>query len=172
MRALGLILAAGTFVWVPGCGQPDPVANNAAGVNLSGVNLPAHADDSNPDPQGGPPGNNVASEAAPGNVAASATAPSIPSALRGRWGLTPGDCTSKRGDAKGLLVVGPGELRFYESRAVPSPGAEADNDSINGNFSFTGEGQTWTKFETLERRNNTLVRTESIPAASYTYAKC
>ena len=59
MRALGLILAAGTFVWVPGCGQPDPVANNAAGVNLSGVNLPAHADDSNPDPQGGPPANEI-----------------------------------------------------------------------------------------------------------------
>ena len=34
------------------------------------------------------------------------------------------------------------ELRFYESRAVPSPGAQADGDSINGNFDFTGEGQT------------------------------
>jgi len=73
---------------------------------------------------------------------------------------------------EGLLVVSSNELRFYESRAVPTSGAQADNDSINGDFDFTGEGQSWTKFETLERRKDRLVRTESNPAASYTYAKC
>ena len=63
-------------------------------------------------------------------------------------------------------------LNFYESRAVPSPGASADSDSITGNFAFTGEGQSWTKFETFERQKDRLVRTESNPAASYSYAKC
>ena len=144
------------------CGKPDPVADNATGVNL-----PVPENDSTPKPLGGPPE----------NVAGAATSPAdssglIPAALQGRWSLTPGDCTSTKGDAKGLLVVSSNELRFYESRAVPSPGAQADSDSINGNFDFSGEGQNWTKFETLERQKDKLVRTESNPAASYTYAKC
>ncbi|WP_230558782.1 hypothetical protein, partial [Sphingomonas segetis] len=96
----------------------------------------------------------------------------IPAALHGRWGLAPADCTSALGDAKGLLVVSERELRFYESRAVPSPGAEADEDSITGNFRFTGEGQTWTKFETLQRRKDKLIRIDSNPTASYSYVKC
>ncbi len=69
-------------------------------------------------------------------------------------------------------MVSSNEMRFYELRAVPSPGAQADSDLINGNFDFTGEGQRWTRFETIERKNDKLVRTESNPAASYTYAKC
>ena len=160
------LLAVGPLLWVVACSKPDPVANN-----VNGANLPAPVNDTAPDPLGGPPTNNVSTQTA-SNVAQAGAAGAIPAALQGRWGLTPADCNSARGDAKGLLVVTAGELRFYESRAAPSPAAEADSDSINGNFRFTGEGQTWTKFETLERKNNTLVRTESNPAASYTYAKC
>jgi len=144
------------------CGKPDPVADNATSVNL-----PVPANDTAPRPLGGPPENAAEASPSPGESAGL-----IPAALQGRWGLAPLDCTSTRGDAKGLLVVSSNELRFYESRAVPSPGAQADNDSINGDFDFTGEGQSWTKFETLERRKDRLVRTESNPAASYTYAKC
>lgn len=167
MRITAALLTVGTLLWVVACGHPDPVANNATGMGL-----PPPSNDATPDPLGGPPENNVSTDSGSGKVAANASPGVIPAALRGRWGLTPADCTSTRGDAKGLLVVGGDELRFYESRAVPSAGAEADSDSINGNFSFKGEGQTWTKFETLERKNNTLVRTDSNPAASYTYAKC
>ena len=144
------------------CGKPDPVADNATAVNL-----PVASSEAQPTPLGGPPDN--ATDSA---TNAPATAALIRAALQGRWGLTPGDCTSTRGDAKGLLVVSSNELRFYESRAVPSPGAQADSDSINGNFDYTGEGESWTKFETLERKKDKLVRTESNPAASYTYAKC
>jgi hypothetical protein len=144
------------------CGKPDPVADNATSVNL-----PVTSNEAEPTPLGGPPDN--ASEPA---TTPTATAALIPAALQGRWGLTPGDCISNKGDAKGLLVVSSNELRFYESRAVPSPGAQADSDSIDGNFDFTGEGQSWAKFETLELQKDKLVRTESNPAASYTYAKC
>jgi hypothetical protein len=166
-RIIAPLVALGTMLWVVACGHPDPVANNVAAVNL-----PAPANDSAPDPLGGLPTNDISTQVGAANVAAAAADGAIPAALQGRWGLTPADCTSRRGDAKGLLVVTSGDLRFYESRAVPAPTAEADGDSINGNFSFTGEGQTWTKFETLQRKNNTLVRTDSNPAASYTYAKC
>ena len=96
----------------------------------------------------------------------------IPASLQGRWGLSPMDCTSKRGDAKGLLVIGPAELRFYESRAVPGRDVQNGTDSIIGNFTYTGEGQTWTKFEALKLNGEELVRTESNPVASFTYARC
>jgi hypothetical protein len=96
----------------------------------------------------------------------------IPAALHGRWGLTPGDCTSTRGDAKGLLIVTPDELRFYESRAVPTGDVEADGNSIAGNFAFTGEGQSWTRYEALKEDKQILTRTETKPSASFSYAKC
>ena len=144
------------------CGKPDPVANGANAVTA----LPATANEASPTPAGPP------AETAPAASGDHSSATPIPRALQGRWGLTPGDCTSALGDAKGLLVINGSELRFYESRAVPSPGVTADRDSITGNFAFTGEGQSWTKFETFELRNNSLIRTESNPAASYSYAKC
>jgi hypothetical protein len=96
----------------------------------------------------------------------------IPAALLGRWGLSPADCTSTRGDAKGLLIVSPTELRFYESRAVPANDAQTDSDSISGDFAFTGEGQSWTKYESLKIDKQVLVRTETKPTASFSYAKC
>jgi hypothetical protein len=96
----------------------------------------------------------------------------IPAALQGRWGLTPADCTSALGDAKGLLVINASELRFYESRAVPAADVDGDADSINGNFTFTGEGRTWTKYEALKVDSGVLTRTETKPTASFSYAKC
>ena len=39
----------------------------------------------------------------------------IPAAFQGRFGLTPDDCTSTAGDAKGLLEITGTELKFYES---------------------------------------------------------
>jgi hypothetical protein len=96
----------------------------------------------------------------------------IPAALQGRWGLTPADCVAGRSDAKGLLVITPDDLRFYESRAVPAADVEADANSIGGNFAFTGEGQSWTKYESLKLDKHVLLRTETRPTASFAYAKC
>ncbi|HEX2804208.1 MAG TPA: hypothetical protein VHN55_09565 [Sphingomicrobium sp.] len=96
----------------------------------------------------------------------------MPAALHGRWGLTPGDCTSTRGDAKGLLVVTADRLQFYESRAVPAGDVDVSPDSISGDFSFAGEGQEWTKHLSLELQDKKLVRTERDPNASFTYARC
>jgi hypothetical protein len=96
----------------------------------------------------------------------------IPVALQGRWALTAADCTSTRGDNKGLLVVTSDELRFYESRAVPAADVTSDTDSISGSFAFTGEGQSWTKYEALKVDKKGLTRTETNPTASFSYAKC
>ena len=101
-----------------------------------------------------------------------AAATAIPPTLHGRWGLTPGDCTSTRGDAKGLLIVSANDLRFYESRAVPGSDTQSDPDSISGHFDFTGEGESWTRYEALKLQNRKLIRTEANPTASFSYAKC
>jgi hypothetical protein len=86
--------------------------------------------------------------------------------------MTPADCTSTKGDNKGLLVISADRLTFYESRAVPARNVSAAKDSIGGDFTFTGEGQSWSKFETLQLKKDKLVRTESSPMASFTYARC
>jgi hypothetical protein len=86
--------------------------------------------------------------------------------------MTPADCTSTRGDAKGLLVVSADWMVFYESEAVPARNVETSNDSISADFAFTGEGQSWTKFQTLTLDDDRLVRTESSPMASFTYVRC
>lgn len=96
----------------------------------------------------------------------------IPAAFQGRWGLTPGDCTTALGEAKGMLVINEGELRFYESRAVPAADVAGDGNSISGNFGFSGKGQTWTKYEALKLDKGVLTRTETKPTASFSYAKC
>ncbi len=143
------------------CGKPNPVADDARNVDaLPTLNKPE------PSPTGAPPANAVSVNAP------AAPAGSIPAELQGRWGLTPADCTSPLGDAKGLLVVNSSELRFYESRAVPTANVMSSDHSIGGDFNFTGEGQQWTRHETLELRADKLIRVERNPVASFSYARC
>ena len=161
LRAIAPLIVPLAMLTVVACSKRDPVddqARNTAG--LPAINEPA------PDATGAPPANAVATQPQP------TVASKIPTPLQGRWGLTPGDCTSTRGDAKGLLIIGPDNLKFYESRAVPGPDTQTSPDSISGKFAFTGEGQTWTKFQALELQKDQLVRTESNPMASFTYARC
>ena len=162
MRLYALLVCA---VSLAACGGRDPVANGANDTD----GLPA-INEAAPDATGAPPRNDAETV----NASAS-TAPrsgKIPAALRGRWGLSPRDCTSALGDAKGLLVVNSEELRFYESRAVPAAGVETAPERISGAFDFTGEGQSWSKFQALQLQQGNLVRTESNPTASFTYVKC
>ena len=150
------------------CGKGGPVDDKAG--NTTG--LPA-GDRRGPDATGAPPASAAqVSSATTAAAAAAPTPPRIPAAFHGRWVMAPADCTSTRGDAKGLLVITPTEIRFYESRAVPAADVTTSADSIRGDFTFTGEGQTWTKFEALRLDGQGLVRTESNPTASFTYAKC
>lgn len=144
------------------CGKPGAVDDKAAegASKLPDVNAPA------PTTIGEP---HVATAPAHPLPAPAAT---IPAALQGRWGLSPADCVPGRSDAKGLLVVSPDELRFYESRAVPGGDVQTDPNSVSGHFAFTGEGQSWTKYEALKLDKQVLVRTEANPTASFSYAKC
>ena len=159
------LIALTAIAAVAGCDGSDPVA---AGTNNTAA-LPEPSREAVPSPTGAPPTND--SQTRSGEVSPPAAA-TIPAALQGRWGMVPEDCISTRGDAKGLLTISANDLRFYESRAVPSAGIETDSDSISGDFTFTGEGQTWSKYVSLRLQKEGLVRTETNPTASYSYAKC
>ena len=74
----------------------------------------------------------------------------IPAALRGRWGLVAADCTSIRGDAKGLMTIGADSLRYYESVAKLSKVTERSATSLAAGFAFSGEGMEWQRDMTLK----------------------
>ena len=162
LLALAFALAA--------CDANDPVAEEAENTaGLPSVDNVAGGRDGQPSADGAPPANGTATVPTTGDPAPAA---SIPAALHGRWGMTPADCTSTRGDAKGLLVVRADGMVFYESEAVPARNVQTSKDSISADFAFTGEGQSWTKFQTLTLDDDKLVRTESSPMASFTYVRC
>ena len=150
-------------------GSHDPVADNADNASASQAEVdvlptdessstPANEMDAGVDDSSASP-----VQAAPGK---------IPASLHGRWGMTPADCTSTRGDAKGLLIVSADGLKFYESVAKPAGELKTSGTSASGDFAFTGEGMTWKKYEVLEIQSNKLVRTESSPMKSFAYVRC
>jgi hypothetical protein len=84
--------------------------------------------------------------------------------------LVAADCTSTRGDAKGLITVADRSIRFYESTATLNEQRPAIATSFAGFYGFTGEGQTWEKVVTLTRTGDTLRRADD--EGSYTYTRC
>lgn len=150
------------------CSGQDPVADNA-----SNSAAPAEVDVLPPDESVTTPTNDLQNgDDEDVNVSAADTTRAIPAAFQGRWGLTPADCMPNRSDAKGLLIVGSEGMRFYEAQAKPEGELRLTPKSVSGSFAFTGEGQNWKKHQVLEIQDHKLVRTESTPMASYTYARC
>ncbi|RVQ67134.1 hypothetical protein EKN06_09460 [Croceicoccus ponticola] len=103
--------------------------------------------------------------------------PTIPSALRGRWGMNANDCDASRSDAKGLLTIGDQTLKFYESVGTLTKTAERDATRLRGTFAFTGEGQTWQRDVVLDAQdgNTVLIRREYGDGAApgpFRYERC
>jgi len=101
----------------------------------------------------------------------------IPSAIQGRWGLVPADCEPGRADAKGLLVIAPRRLEFYESAATLTDISESAPSRVRASFAFTGEGMSWQRDMALEVEDGgrTLVRREFGDDAAtepFRYTKC
>ena len=152
------------------CSGRDPVADNLS----DGAAGPVDVDVLPPDESVATPtsdlGNGDDEDANVSDAADDAGA--IPAAFHGRWGMTPADCMAGRSDNKGLLVVTADGLRFYEALAKPDGELRRTPKSVSGSFAFTGEGETWRRHEVLELKDHKLVRTESEPMSSYTYARC
>jgi hypothetical protein len=147
---------------IAACSTRSPVDSAAkANAPLPDVHSPA------PSAAGEPHGNTV-----PAGDTAPKPAAMIPASLHGRWALAPSDCTLPANAANGLLVVTADNLHFNESQAVPASEVGVDTTSIGGNFAFTGQGRSWTKYEALKFANQRLTRTEINPNVSFSYAKC
>lgn len=158
-----LALTIAGAITLASCGDPDPVAEEVENAShLPTINR------SSASPTGAAP----ARGAPAGNAVGTPVSGTIPVALRGRWGLSPGDCDVPTGEAEGMLIISSDELRFYESRARPAAKAQTSSNSISGDFAFTGEGTSWTRHLSLEIRGGRLVRTERNPVASYRYVRC
>jgi hypothetical protein len=98
----------------------------------------------------------------------------IPAAFYGRWGMNPADCTSTKGDAKGLITIDPTNIKFFESKGTLTKIVLNAPENFTGSFAFTGEGQSWTNSQNLKLTNssNTLIRSETDVDQSYSYQRC
>jgi hypothetical protein len=101
----------------------------------------------------------------------------LPAALHGRWGMVPADCTSTRGDAKGLLTISADKLDFYESVGTLDTIMEAEPTRVRAAFDFEGEGMTWQREIVLDVQDDgaTLIRRdygEDAAPGPFRYAKC
>lgn len=101
----------------------------------------------------------------------------IPEALRGKWGLKPGDCTGGSHVSEGLLQITADKLEFYESVATLDRVAEREANRLRAIFAFSGEGEQWTLDMLLATEDGgaTLVRRDfgqdAMPGTT-TYQKC
>lgn len=110
-------------------------------------------------------------------TSSAASSDHVPDALKGRWGLVPADCTSTKGDAKGLLTIGDTRLDYYESRGTIQTIASKSPTRIEATIDFVGEGISWTYDMTLDAQNHgtTLVTRsygEGAPPGALKYTAC
>jgi len=143
--------------------------NGTQGADITAEQAAAEgnlAENSSVAPTPGPPAN--AGIAAPTE---------LPAVLRGRWGLVPGDCTSTRGDAKGLLTITSNKLEFYESVGTLDTIMDAAPTRIRAAFDFEGEGMSWQREVVLDVEDDgaTLIRRDYGDDAApgpFRYTKC
>jgi hypothetical protein len=167
LAAIPLALLLGAVA----CSRNEPVdeeAENAANLDavVAEANAAAEAVHEKADETPPAPGTNqsepVLAQPTPGDI--------IPAHYQGRWGMVPADCTSTRGDAKGLMTIGDTSIKFYESTATLTERRPAKATSFSGLFAFRGEGQAWEKVMTFTRAGDMLKRADK--DGSFTYRRC
>lgn len=171
MKAFAAFALFSLALGLGACGPPGPVAdeaeNNTTALDavVNQANAMAEAVQENADEQAEVP--TLENSLAPPPIPAGAA---IPAPYRGRWGMVPADCTSSRGDAKGLITIDDQTVRFYESVASLKEQRPAKATSFSGLFAFTGEGEKWEKVMTFTRTGDTLLRAEE--DGRFTYKRC
>ena len=170
MRIRPVALASIALLAVAGCGR-DPEGEGEGNNSSSAATVQEPVNEAlMNDPQNGVvPLGNSSVDPSPG-----ATATRFPAAFQGRWGMVPNDCDPSRDDAKGLMVVEPAIVRFYESRATLASVRATGKDGLAVRLSFTGEGQSWTSDQrfTLLADGKTLAVEETRPDNSLRYSRC
>ena len=117
MKLINFTLAA-SLLALAACQSPsDPESADPAELNIDAANIETGP----PGDGSGPPlGDNSVGELneAEDSGSEDLSTQFIPAQYRGRWGMAAADCTSTRGDNKGLMTVGSTSIRFYESTAA------------------------------------------------------
>ena len=171
MKPMLAIIPLAFVMGAVACSKNEPVAEeaeNADGLEtvVAEANATAEAVREQADETPPAPGTNQSEpeppQPTPGGI--------IPAQYQGRWGMVAADCTSTRGDAKGLMTVGDTSIRFYESTATLTEQRPAIATSFSGLFAFRGEGQAWEKVMTFTRTGNMLKRAED--GGTFTYRRC
>ena len=171
MRAILGAIPLAFILTVAACGGSDPVdkdAENADGLETAVAEANAAANAIHNEADASPP--------APGTGEREVTLASptpggiIPAQYQGRWGMAAADCTSMRGDNKGLMTIGDTSIKFYESTATLTEQRPSTATSFSGNFAFRGEGQSWEKIMTFTRTGGTVKRAD--PEGAFTYKRC
>ncbi|UVO50461.1 hypothetical protein M0208_08000 [Sphingomonas sp. SUN019] len=153
---LGVALLA-----LAGCKVPIPEPQNDAVIEETGTFNVVNAVE--PDAPPAPGATPTAAAAADGK---------IPPVFQGRWGLVPADCTSTKGDNKGLMTVEADRLTFYESRATIAKLAVVSPTELKATLDFSGEGQTWQQETPLILEDNGNALTRTAEGQTLRYAKC
>jgi len=99
----------------------------------------------------------------------------LPLPLQGRWGLTAADCDVSVRAPKGLLVIAPKQLTFYEAKATIVSLDKATDYAVTAGLSFEDDNKKqWTSVETLAlvTGGTALIRTEQSPVKTYRYQRC
>ncbi|MCC2979236.1 hypothetical protein [Sphingomonas sp. IC4-52] len=96
----------------------------------------------------------------------------LPTVFVGRWGLVPADCTSTRGDNKGLMTVTPDRLAFYESRATITRLEGVSPTELRATLAFTGEGQEWREETGLVLEDGGRVLVRVVDGERLRYTRC
>lgn len=101
----------------------------------------------------------------------------IPATAQGRWGLVPADCTSTRGDAKGLMTIADKTIKFYESLATLGTVKESTATRLRATFAYEGEGMQWSRDLTMDVQDagKTLIFREygeDAPPGPRKYTRC
>ena len=168
MKALLAAIPLAFVLVAAACDKSDPVADDANGA----APIDAVVNAANATAEAATEMANVAEEANAGRPIpkVEAVAAAIPEQYRGRWGMVPADCTTTRGDAKGLITIDDRTVRFYESVATLREQRPAIATSFSGLFDFTGEGQSWDSVMTFTRSGDTLLRAGE--DGRFTYQRC
>lgn len=155
-----ILLSVVLTLALAGCQQADSEMTTADTEGTVAPSTVPAADTASPAPTAAPTGD---------------VATAIPAALHGRWGMVPADCTSTRGDAKGLLTIAPTTLTFYESVGRLGTVRSSSDTALRADYAFTGEGMNWTRDVELSVSGDTMTRTDrggDEPGGPFTYTRC
>lgn len=160
-----LLFASAAALALAACSKgPDPDAVKT-GPAISEAASPEVAESSAP------------AVAAPSEASADRAEMSIPSAMRGRWGLVPLDCSGDPAAAKGMITIGAETIKFYESVAKLAKIGQRSDTAMRASYAFSGEGMEWKRDMTLALQpgGKVLIKQEfgeDAPPGPYKYTRC